>query len=102
MQWSRPQSEITSNQFDSFSASGLYHGRAVVRHDDVGRLGGGDVGIERPDEATANRPPTSWATTNPGTEAGAMPARVSENIRPTVKAGLAKLVELVNQYAAPM
>ena len=33
----------------------------------------------------------------PGTEAGAMPAKVSENIRPTVIAGLAKLVELVNQ-----
>ncbi len=39
---------------------------------------------------------------NPGTEAGAIPANVSENARPTVIAGLAKLVELVNQYAAPM
>ncbi len=29
-----------------------------------------------------------------------MPAKVSENIRATVTAGLAKLVELVNQYAA--
>ena len=47
-------------------------------------------------------PPTTWATTNPGTEAGAMPAKVSVNTRPTVMAGLAKLVELVNQYAAPM
>ena len=36
--------------------------------------------------------------TNIGTEAGSMPAKVSENIRAT--AGLAKLVELVNQYAA--
>jgi hypothetical protein len=34
---------------------------------------------------------------NVGTEAGAMPANVSEKIRPTVIAGLAKLVELVNQ-----
>ena len=34
--------------------------------------------------------------------AGAMPAKVSVNVRPTVTAGLAKLVELVNQYAAPM
>ncbi len=33
---------------------------------------------------------------------GAMPAKVSEKIRPTVTAGLAKDVELVNQYAAPM
>ena len=35
--------------------------------------------------------------TNAGTEAGAMPAKVSESIRATVTAGLAKLVELVNQ-----
>ena len=31
-----------------------------------------------------------------------MPAKVSENIRPTVTEGFAKLVEDVNQYAAPM
>ena len=35
--------------------------------------------------------------TKDGTDAGAMPAKVSENIRPTLIAGLAKLVELVNQ-----
>ena len=29
-----------------------------------------------------------------------MPAKVSENMRAMVTAGLAKLVELVNQYAA--
>jgi len=52
--------------------------------------------------AIATPPPTSCATTNPGTEAGAMPANVSEKIRPMLIAGLAKLVELVNQYAAPM
>ena len=45
----------------------------------------------------ATAPPISCATTKPGTEAGAMPANVSENMRPTVMAGLAKLVELVNQ-----
>ena len=39
---------------------------------------------------------------NSGAEAGAMPAKVSENIRPIVTAGLAKEVELVNQYAEPM
>ena len=32
-----------------------------------------------------------------GTEEGAMPAKVLENIRPTVMAGLAKLVELVKK-----
>src|SRR3954447_8106608 len=42
------------------------------------------------------------ATTKPGTDAGAIPANVSENARPTVTAGLAKDVEDVNQYAAPM
>ena len=41
-------------------------------------------------------------STKTGTDAGAMPAKVSENIRAMVTAGLAKLVELVNQYAAVM
>jgi len=36
---------------------------------------------------------TSWATRNIGTDYGAMPAKVSENIRAMVTAGLAKLVE---------
>ena len=31
-----------------------------------------------------------------------MPAKVLENIRPTLIAGLAKLAELVKKYAAPM
>src|SRR5580704_16173201 len=52
--------------------------------------------------ATASPPPTIWATTKPGTDAGAIPAKVAENIRPTVMAGLAKLVEEVKKYAAPM
>jgi hypothetical protein len=34
---------------------------------------------------------------NTGTEEGAMPAKLLENIRPTAMAGLAKLVEAVNQ-----
>ena len=37
-----------------------------------------------------------------GTEAGAIPANVSVNIRPMLIAGLAKLAELVKKYAAPM
>jgi hypothetical protein len=36
-------------------------------------------------------------TMNIATEDGAMSAKVSENIRDTVTAGFAKLVELVNQ-----
>ena len=46
---------------------------------------------------TATAPPTTWATMKLGTDAGAMPANVFENIRPTVMAGLAKLVELVKK-----
>ena len=38
-----------------------------------------------------------WAVMKPGTDAGAIPAKVAENIRPTVMAGLAKLVELVKK-----
>jgi hypothetical protein len=34
---------------------------------------------------------------NAGADAGAIPANESESIRPMVIAGLAKLVELVNQ-----
>jgi hypothetical protein len=47
-------------------------------------------------------PPPTWAAMNTGAEDGAIPAKVSESMRPTVIAGLAKLVEDVNQYAAPM
>ena len=39
---------------------------------------------------------------NIGTEAGAIPAKVSLNMRAMVTAGLAKEVEEVNQYAAPI
>jgi hypothetical protein len=46
--------------------------------------------------------PTSCATMNIGTDAGSIPANVSLNARPMVTAGLAKLVEDVNQYAAAM
>lgn len=37
--------------------------------------------------------PTICAAMNPGAEAGAIPANVSEKIRPIVTAGLAKLVD---------
>jgi hypothetical protein len=42
------------------------------------------------------------ACDEPGTDAGTMSAKVAENIRPMVMAGLAKLVEDVKKYAAPM
>ncbi len=50
----------------------------------------------------ARMPPASWAMMNAGTDAGAIPAKVFENIRPMLIAGLAKLLELVKKYAAPM
>ena len=37
--------------------------------------------------------PTICAATKPGTEAGAMPAKVPVKARPTVTAGFAKLVD---------
>ncbi len=39
---------------------------------------------------------------NAGTDAGSMPAKVLLRVRPIVTAGLAKLVDDVNQYAAAM
>ena len=45
----------------------------------------------------ASAPPMTWATTKAGTEDGAIPAKVAENIRPTVIAGLAKLAEDVKK-----
>ena len=47
--------------------------------------------------AKASAPPTISAATKAGTDDGAMPAKVLENMRPTVMAGLAKLVELVKK-----
>ena len=41
--------------------------------------------------------PATWLAMNAGAEAGAMPAKVSERLRATVTAGLAKDVEAVNQ-----
>jgi hypothetical protein len=45
----------------------------------------------------ASAPPMIWAPMKLGADDGAMPANVPENIRPMVMAGLAKLVEDVNQ-----
>lgn len=50
--------------------------------------------------STARAPPMTWTAINGGTADGAMPANEAENIRPTVIAGLAKLVEEVKKYAA--
>ncbi len=64
----------------------------MADHDVV--RGGGDVRVQGDDQDGA---PRSWASTNGGALTGAMPAKVSENIRPTVTAGFANEVEEVNQ-----
>ena len=50
----------------------------------------------------ASAAPTIWATTNGSTDAGAMPANVSDSVRASVTAGLAKLVDDVKKYAPVM
>jgi hypothetical protein len=52
--------------------------------------------------ATAITPPMIWAPMKLGTDEGVMPAKVLENIRPMLIAGLAKLAEEVKKYAAPI
>lgn len=52
--------------------------------------------------AVPTAPPTNSATMNAGAELGEIPEKVLENMRPIATAGLAKLVDEVNQYAAKM
>jgi hypothetical protein len=68
--------------------------------DGAGCFGG--FGHSQPPIATAVSIPTSWAAMKATTPAGAMPAKVSDNERATVTAGLANDVDAVNQYAAVM
>ena len=77
-------------------------GFAAVGDDDVGGFGRRDGRVQRFDDRDGECPADDLRADEAGTEAGAIPAKVSENIRPMVMAGLAKLVEEVNQYAAPM
>ena len=44
--------------------------------------------------------PMIWPAKNPSTLAGLTPAKLSDSMRATVMAGLAKLVEDVHQYPA--
>ena len=72
---------------------------AVVGHDEIG---GGEVGPEEPGEADGGerhrRPARRRRRARCRRDAG----EVSVSVRPTVTAGLAKLVDDVNQYAAAM
>ena len=72
--------------------------RLLVRNHHLRRLVRGDVRIEDPAAPRSRqllRP--AGQLRSAGTEAGAIPAKVSEKIRPTLIAGLAKLVELVKK-----
>ena len=60
------------------------------------------VGYQKVIAAAARARPSSCASTNPGTEAGEIPAKVLVNARPMVTAGFANEVDEVNQYAAPI
>jgi hypothetical protein len=51
---------------------------------------------------TARTPSMTWATMKEGTDAGESQRKVAKNIRPMVMAGLAKPVEDVRKYAAPI
>ena len=76
------------------------YGRAVRHAGSCGtaiRSAGRAVGHSTRARPTPAAAPTSWAATNAGTETGAMPAKVSLNIRPAVTAGFAKDVDEVNQ-----
>lgn len=72
-----------------------------MRDDDI--VGGSfDVRYSVRMSATAIAPPTTWHTTNAGTDDGSIPANVSVKARAIVTAGFAKLVDDVKKYAAPM
>jgi len=69
----------------------------TVRVGDLDHLVRGESRVEDHQDAHGDQPPTAWAPMKGMTDDGAMPANVSENIRPTVIAGLAKLVDDVKK-----
>jgi hypothetical protein len=70
--------------------------------DDNGVRRGAHIGVEGADQRGPDPCTDQWAAMNGRTDAGAIPAKVLEKIRPMVTAGLANDVEEVYQYAAPM
>jgi hypothetical protein len=62
----------------------------------------GSDGTSHRNRMVAVAAPAAWATTNAGTSAGRMPAKVSVDARATVTTGFANDVDAVNQYAAAM
>ena len=71
--------------------------------------GNGDVagrgrgtGVQRQDDRDGQGAADDLGADEGGHRCRGIPAKVSENIRPKVMAGSAKLVEDVKKYAAPM
>jgi hypothetical protein len=72
-------------------------GRGGVLDDDIGGLCGLEARVKRADSQQGERTADDLRRQEQRHRGGAMPAKVSLNIRPKAIAGLAKLVELVNQ-----
>jgi hypothetical protein len=66
---------------------------------ELGQFGGQLTrpGIQDTDDTDCHGAARYLVSRNIGTELGAIPAKLSDSVRATVTAGLAKLVELVNQ-----
>ena len=60
-------------------------------------LGNTELGEKPAHDAEPPNAPTSWATMNIGTSAGAIPEKLFVSARAMVTAGLAKDVDAVNQ-----
>ena len=71
----------------------------LVRDDEVG---GGDGREQEPGERDGQEASHHLGDDEPRRGDGRDPRKVLLSVRPTVTAGLAKLVEDVNQYAAAM
>ena len=72
-------------------------GCGVVGHHDVGRFRWRDVGIEAPDDGDRDQSADELRGDEAGDRGRRDAGKRVGDIRPTVMAGLAKLVELVNQ-----
>ena len=70
---------------------------ASVTSGTLSRDGSSAAGVSQRSRSAADIPPSTCATTNPGTSPGRMPAKVSVNARAIVTAGLANEVDAVNQ-----
>ena len=73
-----------------------------VRHHDVGCFVPGEVRVENLDHHDGDDSPDHFSDHEGWDRRRGDAGECVENMRPTAMAGLAKLVELVKKYAAPM